>query len=93
MISVTVKIDSEIEVNVIGHASYAEIGKDIVCAGVSSLVNALESHNKDARSTVQSGYASIILPNNKLTYDEVMMFTDGIKCIQEEFPEYIKLII
>ena len=94
MIAVSVRKDG-IEIN--GHAGYAEPGKDIVCAGVTTLtqtlIRSLENLTRDkfeyeispGRADIQYGNLS---EEGKLLVDS---FFIGICQIAEEFPEYIRI--
>lgn len=87
-----------------GHADYANIGEDIVCAAVSILatttVNSLEVQlNQSSSYEVgeKSGYLKCCLPPN-LTEDDhnksqVILKTleIGLKSIEQEYKGYIKI--
>ena len=92
MIAVSVRKDG-IEIN--GHAGYAEIGKDIVCAGVTALtqtlIRSMQGLTRDkVEYEVSPGRADIHLGNlseeGKLLVDS---FFIGICLIADEFPEYV----
>lgn len=94
MIAVSVRKDG-IEIN--GHAGYAEIGKDIVCAGVTALtqtlVRAMQGLTRDEiEYEVSPGRADIHYRNlseeGKLLVDS---FFIGVCLIADEFPEYIRI--
>lgn len=59
MIKIKLKKDSNIikHITITGHALYADFGKDIVCAAVSSCV-------------ITSINASLLINNNSLSYDD-----------------------
>lgn len=94
MIAVSVRKDG-IEIN--GHAGYAEIGKDIVCAGVTALTQTLirsmqgltrdkvEYEVSPGRADIQYGDLS---EEGKLLVDS---FFIGICLIADEFPEYVRI--
>lgn len=72
MIKIEIKGKDEINsIKITGHANFADYGKDIVCASVSSIaittVNALESLDKDISYDSKEGYLNITI--NK--HDEV----------------------
>lgn len=94
MIAVSVRKDG-IEIN--GHAGYAEIGKDIVCAGVTALtqtlIRSMQGLTRDkVEYEVSPGRADIHLGNlseeGKLLVDS---FFIGICLIADEFPEYVRI--
>lgn len=94
MIAVSVRKDG-IEIN--GHAGYAEIGKDIVCAGVTALtqtlIRSMQGLTRDkVEYEVSPGRADIHLGNlseeGKLLVDS---FFIGICQIADEFPDYVRI--
>lgn len=94
MIAVSVRKD---RITVYGHAGFAETGKDIVCAGVTALTQALirslEHLTRDEiEYEISSGRADIHYRNlsgeGKLLVDS---FFIGICQIADEFPEYVRI--
>ena len=92
MIAVSVRKDG---ITVSGHARYAEAGKDIVCAGVTALVQGLissiESLTRDQiQYDITPGRADISYGNlseaGKLLVDS---FFIGVCQIADEFPDYV----
>lgn len=80
-----------------GHAGYAEAGKDIVCAGVTALVQTLITSMEELTAdqieySISPGKADIRYRNlseaGRLLVDS---FFVGLKEIEREFPEYIRL--
>lgn len=95
MIVVSVRKDG---VTVSGHANYAETGKDIVCAGVTALVQGLIKSIEDLISDkiqydITPGRADIHFKDlsgaGKLLVDSFFL---GICLIADDFPEHIKLL-
>lgn len=95
MIKVSVRKD---EITVSGHAGYAEQGKDIVCAGVTALVQTLIKSFDDLtedkiEADVQQGEAYIkygdLSEAGKLLVDSFFL---GICLIADEFLQYVKII-
>ena len=95
MIVVSVRKDG---VTVSGHANYAETGKDIVCAGVTALVQGLIKSIEDFISDkiqydITPGRADIHFKDlsgaGKLLVDSFFL---GICLIADDFPEHIKLL-
>ena len=85
------------EIKISGHAGYAEAGKDIVCAAVTTLTQTLIRSLEDlARDKIQyeisSGRADIHYGNlseeGKLLVDS---FFIGVCLIADEFPEYVRI--
>lgn len=94
MIVVDVRKDG---VTVSGHAGYAEAGKDIVCAGVTALVQGLIKSIEDLTSDqiqydITPGRADIHFKDlseaGKLLVDSFFL---GVCLIADEFPEHINL--
>ena len=95
MIEVSVR---ENEIKVSGHAMYAPHGKDIVCAGVSSLVRTLIRSIEDLTSDaieyevspgwvdIQYGYLS------KKAKTLVDSFFVGVCLMADEFPEHVRIV-
>ena len=93
MIVVDVRKDG---ITISGHAGYAEAGKDIVCAGVTALVQGLiksvESLTSDQiQYDITPGRADIHFKDlseaGRLLVDSFFL---GICLIADDFPEYIK---
>ena len=94
LIAVCVRKDG---IEVCGHANYAEAGKDIVCAGVSSLtrtlIRSLEHLTRDEiEYEISPGRADIHCRNlseeGKLLVDS---FFIGICRIADEFPDHVRI--
>ena len=95
MIAVSVRLDG---ITVDGHAGYAEAGKDIVCAGVTALVeNLIDSIEGLTVDTIQyeisPGRADIhykdLSEEGKLLVDSFFL---GIYSIEQDYPEHVKII-
>lgn len=94
MIVVNVQEDG---ITVSGHANYAEAGKDIVCAGVTALVQTLIKSVDDLTEEkieyeISPGKADIHYGNlteaGKLLVDS---FFIGICMIADEFPDHVRI--
>lgn len=94
MIVVSVHKD---RMTVFGHAGYAETGKDIVCAGVTALVQTLVKSADNLTEDeivyeISPGRADIyygcLSEAGKLLVDA---FFIGICLIADEFPEYVRI--
>ena len=103
MLSIQIEWSKEkFELNVVGHAGYAEHGKDIVCAAVSvfvgMLANEIENHEEmypGQQVEVKSGLAMIHTAyRSKLRANIVFgMVVDALLALEEQYPEYIKILI
>ena len=94
MIEVNVRLDG---ITIDGHAGYAEAGKDIVCAGVTALVQTLITSMEELTAdqieySISPGKADIRYRNlSEAGRLLVGSFFVGLKEIEREFPEYIRL--
>ena len=94
MIAVGVRKDG---ITVSGHANYAEAGKDIVCAGVTALVQGLirsmESLTRDQiQYDITPGRADIYYGNlSEVGTLLVDSFFIGICQIANEFPDHVRI--
>ncbi len=91
---VNVRLDG---ITIEGHAGYAEAGKDIVCAGVTALVQTLVKSADDLTEDkieyeISPGMADIhygcLSEAGKLLVDA---FFIGICMIADEFPEHVRV--
>lgn len=100
MINIEFKKHGNIEeLNVNGHADYAPIGKDIVCAAVSSIVYTLKialekaEQNKKAlllRCELNEGYAVLVFKTlSAETTAVVRALIDGLIALSNSYPDYI----
>lgn len=94
MIAVSVRKDG---ITVDGHANYAEAGKDIVCAGVTALVQGLIRSTESLTSDkieyeISPGRADIhyrdLSEAGKLLIDS---FFIGVCAIADEFPDHVRI--
>ena len=94
MIAVSVRKDG---IEITGHANYAEVGKDIVCAGVTALTQTLirsleELVGDEVEYEISPGRADIRYGNlseeGKLLVDS---FFIGVCQIADEFPDHVRI--
>lgn len=85
---------------VLGHANYAEYGKDIVCAGVSSLVQALiawieENFYKAECISVDPKEGEVIISceGGEDIAAVFQMVTIGLGQIAESYPDHVQIDI
>ena len=85
------------QITVIGHANFAVFGQDIVCAGVSTLVQTLiqsveELTTDKIQYDMQPGTVDIKFWSlSDLTKVLVDSFFIGIELIISEYPDYVEL--
>ncbi len=100
MITIEVNKDDTniLSINISGHAEYAEHGKDIVCAAVSSIavvtVNAISKFDIEAVEAVEKdGYLDITLLKLDNTTTTLMNnMLEHLSILEEDYPEYIKIV-
>ncbi len=94
MIKVNVTKD---KIKVSGHAGYAEAGKDIVCASVSSIVtttvNAIMRLEEDSISYEEKeGMVEITIINHTPITDTLILnFVELLKELEKVYSKYIKI--
>jgi uncharacterized protein YsxB (DUF464 family) len=85
-------------ISIKGHAHYAEPGKDIVCAGVSTLaqtlvVSILEMTTDQIQYDMQPGTVEIKYRNlSEAAQLLVDSFFVGIKLIADSYPENVRIV-
>ena len=86
------------EINLLGHALYDDYGKDIVCAGVSSLVQTLlvsiDSLAEDKiKYEISPGRADIYYGNlSEKSRTLVDSFFIGVGLIADDFPDTVRIM-
>jgi uncharacterized protein YsxB (DUF464 family) len=101
MVNATYRVEENTHtLTVYGHANYAEYGKDIVCAGVSSIVQALigwieENHYKaNCISVDTSGSEVIISCEGGEDIAAVFgMTVVGLEQIADSYPDHVQIDI
>lgn len=92
----TIKIrNSEIEVK--GHSGYAEKGNDIVCAGISVLMDATYNYLKATENTVTKketdGYFSISINVININGENIIKsFAEMVDDLVKQYPKNIERI-
>lgn len=84
------------QIKVSGHAMYDEYGKDIVCAGVSSIltttVNAILMFQKDSISfKEENDFILNILKEDEITSKLILNMVNLLKELQESYPKNISI--
>ncbi len=98
MIKVNIKyVDNKFAyLKVSGHAKSADYGKDLICAGVSSIVigalNNLDAKNYDIKVT--DGLVEVTSNHEITTHDEIVIETMVVqlRTIEDSYPNNIKII-
>lgn len=78
-----------------GHAGFADVGNDIVCAAISTLTQTLVYHlienSKNYAYTIQPGELWVCAEGeNEVLYSEVIL--TGLRSLASEFPSNLKLV-
>lgn len=85
----------EHSLEVVGHANYAEQGKDIVCSAVSTLVQTLALALREipsATATIDSGEVVIGTVRRNILADHYFKFTlQGLEAIAEQYPGHVSI--
>lgn len=98
MITVTITKSGDLvtEVIVKGHAYSNEPGKDLVCAGVSSIVtgtiNAIDELGTKPKFGLEEGYACIQFESDNTNQIIAQVFVAQLKTIEETNKKFIKII-
>ncbi len=98
MIKINVKEEKGIikEVTLKGHALYETLGKDIVCAAVSSIVittvNGILSIDEDIIKVDEKGFVITVLKDDKIVNKLLINMVNLLKELSEEYPDNIKFL-
>lgn len=85
-------------IEISGHAGYAELGKDIVCAAVTALTQTLiqsieEFTDDEIEYSISPGRVDINHGNlSEKSKTLVDSFFIGVCLIADEFPEYVRVL-
>lgn len=74
-----------------GHASFDEIGKDIVCAGVSSLYITVTNTLLSLGRTFERDKGYFVLDATVKEQVALNILYDGIKSIADEYPDFCEV--
>lgn len=93
MIKISIK---EKQIIIKGHANYDELGKDIVCASVSSMVittvNAILKIDSDAiKYSDDNGVTIDIIKNDEITNKLINNLIDLLEELEKQYPKYIEI--
>ena len=98
IIEITSKNNEIVSIEMNGHSGYAENGKDIVCAGVSSLVyaaiNSFDSI-EEQRISIDDGMLKLNLRGKKVSdHDQIVLkvMLNGFSMIAGQYKKNVKII-
>lgn len=79
-----------------GHTGYAEEGKDIVCAGVSALLQTfllwlMEEYGERLKVKKEKGFLRMIFPANPKSKFIFSIFLKGLREISKLYPDYFEI--
>lgn len=89
---------NESGITITGHANYAEAGKDIVCAGVSTLVqNLIQSIEELTADKIQYDMqpGTVHIKYGNLSEQAQLLadsFFVGVRLIADEYPDNVKIV-
>ncbi len=92
---IKVKINNN-QITIKGHADYEEMGKDIVCASVSSIVittvNAIMRINNQAIDVNETNGVIInILKHDEIVDKLILNLIELLKELEKKYPKYIEI--
>ena len=96
-VNISNKNNEKHKINVLGHADYADYGKDIVCAGASTIVtttvNAIAKFDKKYISYEQKkdNFEIVILEHNEIVDNLISNMIDMLENLENDYPKNIKL--
>ncbi len=85
---------NNIKVLIYGHAEYAEKGRDIVCAAVTTLAGTLERCMEEAgegNCEWKEGETSFTASGTENLRPSFETVVTGLRMLAEEFPNYVKI--
>ena len=93
MIKISIK---EKQITIKGHANYDELGKDIVCASVSSMVittvNAILRIDESAiKYSENNGVIIDIIKDDEITNKLINNLIDLLEELEKQYPKYIEI--
>lgn len=74
-----------------GHANFAPKGQDIVCAGISTLIQTLFVCGADEDSTVEDGKV-YVKGSGSEAYTAFKVVLKGLELIRYTYPQYVGIV-
>ena len=96
MIKINISRDNN-KIEILGHSMYSDFGKDIVCAGVSSVVtttiNGILSFNKDYINyqSLKDKFIIKINNHNEIVDTLIKNMINMLEQIEEDYPKNVKI--
>lgn len=79
--------DKGFRIEASGHANFNEPGKDIVCAGISMLIQTLIAHT-ECFAHIKDGY--VYCMGNEPEYAEFVI--TGLRLLESNYSEFVKVV-
>ena len=98
MIKISIKENNKYieEVSITGHAMYDDLGKDIVCSSVSSIVittvNAIERINKNSINYTENPFSIKVIKEDEVTNILLENMISLLKELGTQYPKNIKFL-
>ena len=85
------------KISITGHALYAESGKDIVCAAVSSTVITTVNNILSLSKTIdyvegKDGLSIIVIKDDEITQKLLSNMLSMLNELEKDYPKYIKIL-
>jgi hypothetical protein len=96
-VEISNKNDQIYKINMIGHANYDDYGKDIVCAGASTIVtttvNAIEMFDKKYISyeSKKDNFEIVINTHNEIVDNLITNMINMLQELENDYPKNIKI--
>ena len=79
-----------------GHANYSSFGEDIVCAGISSLIQTFilsmkEMYDLDVVNFIKEGNLELTIPRDEKVQTILQAILIGLKDIESGYPKNLKI--
>jgi len=97
MVKVRVEVSSDvIRITLLGHAGYSKKGEDIVCAGISGVIQFLAMYffntlHERGNFSFENGYGYIEVKNTKESKKLVDTFIEYVKLTSKSYPNTIDI--
>ena len=88
--------DNIVGLKAVGHTNYAPEGEDIVCAGISTLVQTAvlaiqKMYNINLIQSIDDGFIELKIPTNENVQIIIKAIIYGLKDIESGYPKNIKI--
>ena len=96
MINIDVKKGKDVVIEVKGHAGGGELGEDVICSAVTTLVLTYaramtQIHAKGFEAVMKEGYAHMKCRRIKANAAYIHMILSGFVMLSEMYPQYVSM--